>query len=208
MKIFTYELGPVATNAYLLVEGSEAVLIDAPDGVSEAIQADLKASQAQLTTLLLTHGHWDHTAGFGEILSEKLEVVANDGDKALYENPEIMSAFMSSDLQLVPIQVDKWVEGGQVLEVLGKRCQILHVPGHSPGNIAFYFPEEGKVFVGDALFAGSIGRTDLPGGSFATLEQSIKQKLYTLPDQTVVYPGHGPTTTVKEEKETNPFVRG
>lgn len=208
MKIFTYELGAVQTNAYLLVEDNDAVLIDAPEGVAEVIQGGLKELGATLRVVLLTHGHWDHTVGFGGVLRENLEVFANEGDKDLYENPTLMAPFMPYGMSVVPIEMTKWVEGGEEVTLLGRVCKILHVPGHAPGNIAFYFPEEGKVFVGDALFAGSIGRTDLPGGDFPILKKSIQEQLYSLPDETIVYPGHGPTTTIGFEKKNNPYVKG
>ena len=89
---------------------------------------------------------------------------------------------------------------------VGSDIEVRHVPGHCPGNVLFYFSDAGAAFVGDALFAGSIGRTDLPGGSFASLEKAIRTQIYTLPDETLVYPGHGPDTTVGAEKSTNPYV--
>ena len=105
-----------------------------------------------------------------------------------------------------PIQVTQWVSDGDKLDLFGREVDVLHVPGHCPGNVAFYVPSKDWCFVGDAIFAGSIGRTDLPGGDFATLEKSIKEKLYTLPGSTTLHPGHGPETTVEHEMATNPFV--
>lgn len=113
---------------------------------------------------------------------------------------------MGERLNLEPIKVDRWVRQGERFEALGTTVEVRHVPGHCPGNVLFYFPALQAAFVGDALFAGSIGRTDLPGGDFDTLAQSIREQIYTLPDDTVVYPGHGPDTTVGAEKETNPYV--
>jgi glyoxylase-like metal-dependent hydrolase (beta-lactamase superfamily II) len=106
-----------------------------------------------------------------------------------------------------PIRVDHWLTPGECWEALGAPVECRHVPGHCPGNVLFYFSSLGAAFVGDALFAGSVGRTDLPGGSAATLAESIRSQIYTLPDATVVYPGHGPSTRVADEKATNPFVR-
>ena len=95
----------------------------------------------------------------------------------------------------------------QKIEALGTAIEVRHVPGHAPGNVAFYVPSEKAVFVGDSLFAGAIGRTDLPNGNFAELERSIREELYTLPEDTLVYPGHGWKTTIGDEKRNNPYVR-
>ena len=118
-----------------------------------------------------------------------------------------MEGFMGEKLGLEGIQVDQWVAAGDSLEALGQSVEVRHVPGHCPGNIMFVFSDQTTAFVGDAIFAGSIGRTDLPGGSFAELEASIRSQIYTLPDETTLYPGHGPATTVKIEKSTNPHVQ-
>jgi glyoxylase-like metal-dependent hydrolase (beta-lactamase superfamily II) len=126
-------------------------------------------------------------------------------DQILFEEPQAMAAFMRG-VTLEPIKVDSWLEQGQRLEAMGVPVEVRHVPGHSLGNILFYFPTLKAVFVGDALFKGSIGRTDLPGGDFAVLEASIREQIYTLPPDTAVYPGHGPATTVAHEMATNPFV--
>jgi hydroxyacylglutathione hydrolase len=119
-----------------------------------------------------------------------------------------MSAFLSSRITLEKVGVDFWVEQGDTFEALGRTVEVRHVPGHCPGNVLFYFAKEGAAFVGDALFAGSVGRTDLPGGSREQLVTAIKAQIYTMPDATTVYPGHGPETTVGVEKRSNPYVRG
>jgi glyoxylase-like metal-dependent hydrolase (beta-lactamase superfamily II) len=126
----------------------------------------------------------------------------------MIETPEIMERFMGERLNLQPIHVDRWVAQGERLSALGAEFEVRHVPGHCAGNILFYLRAGGLAFVGDALFARSVGRTDLPGGSFEVLERSIRTQLYTLPDETIVYPGHGPATTVGAEKAGNPYVNG
>jgi glyoxylase-like metal-dependent hydrolase (beta-lactamase superfamily II) len=126
----------------------------------------------------------------------------------LIETPEVMERFMRERMNLQAVHVDRWVAQDERLAALGQEIEVRHVPGHCPGNVLFYFPKAGAAFVGDALFNRSIGRTDLPGGSFEQLEQSIRRQIYTLPDATVVYPGHGPATTVGAEKEENPYVHG
>jgi hydroxyacylglutathione hydrolase len=111
-------------------------------------------------------------------------------------------------VRLEPLKIDEFVAQGQRWSALGDTIEVRHVPGHCPGNVAYHVAGLRAVFVGDALFHGGIGRTDLPGGSLEALERSIREQIYTLPGDTVVYPGHGPDTTVGIERETNPFVPG
>jgi glyoxylase-like metal-dependent hydrolase (beta-lactamase superfamily II) len=201
--------GPIHTNGYLLTapERGEAVLIDAPAGIWELIEPILTEQKCRLHELWLTHGHWDHTQGGAEIVRRtRAKVRAHEADRTLIESPEIMEAFMGERLRLEPILVDAWVQQDDRLRTLGTEVEVRHVPGHCPGNVLFWFPAVGAAFVGDALFNGSVGRTDLPGGSSEVLTRSIREQIYTLPDSTVVYPGHGPKTTVGTEKVDNPFV--
>ena len=135
-------------------------------------------------------------------------MVAHEADRILYESPTIMSKFLGEDLKLEPVHVDQWVVQGDLIKALGATVEVRHVPGHCPGNILFYFKTGKAAFVGDALFRGSIGRTDLPQGNFHQLEAAIKAQIYTLPDDTGVFPGHGSETSVGAEKATNPYVRG
>jgi hydroxyacylglutathione hydrolase len=119
-----------------------------------------------------------------------------------------MERFMGERLNLRSIRVDNWVMQGDRLEALGESAEVRHVPGHCPGNVLFYFPTLHAAFVGDALFNGSIGRTDLPGGNFEQLEHAIREQIYTLPSETIIFPGHGPKTTVANERAHNPYVSG
>ncbi|HWA86292.1 MAG TPA: MBL fold metallo-hydrolase [Opitutus sp.] len=209
MKLHVIPAGPIQTNAYLLTapERGEAVLIDAPENVWAEVEPVLRAEKCRLVALWLTHGHWDHTQGAAEVVrATGATVLGHPDDRMLFESPEVMSQFMGEELHLEPVKVDRWVRPGERFEALGRAVEVRHVPGHCPGNVLFYFADLKAAFVGDALFAGSIGRTDLPGGDFETLAQSIRERIYTLPDETVVYPGHGPDTTVGAEKTTNPYV--
>ncbi|MFT3870624.1 MAG: MBL fold metallo-hydrolase [Nibricoccus sp.] len=215
MKIHVLPAGPIQTNAYLLTapERGEAVLIDAPGDIWAEIEPLLNDSKCKLTELWLTHGHWDHMQGGAEVVEKTgAKVRAHKDDQMMIENPEIMKRFMGEDLGLRPVKVDIWVAQGDKFPALGVEVEVRHVPGHCPGNVLFYFAGNkttkaaGAAFVGDALFAGSVGRTDLPGGSFEQLDQSIREQIYTLPDDTIVFPGHGPRTAVRNEKQSNPYV--
>jgi hydroxyacylglutathione hydrolase len=201
--------GPIQTNAYLLTaaERGEAVLIDAPGDVWREVEPILAKHACRLSELWLTHGHWDHMQGGAEVVrASGAKVRAHPDDRAMIETPEIMERFMGERMNLAPVRVDHWVAQGNRFAALGTTVEVRHVPGHCPGNVLFYFSKWGAAFVGDALFSGSIGRTDLPGGDFDLLERSIREQIYTLPDETVVFPGHGPKTTVAAEKAGNPYV--
>jgi len=217
MKIHVLPAGPIQTNAYLLTapERGEAVLIDAPEGIWTEIAPILAETKCKLTQLWLTHGHWDHMQGGAEIVRETgAKVLAHQADQPLIETPEVMKRFIGQDLGLQPVKVDTWIAQGDKFAALGVEVEVRHVPGHCLGNVLFYFAGNkekkaaGAAFVGDALFASSIGRTDLPGGSMEQLEYSIREQIYTLPDDTLVFPGHGPRTSVGVEKRTNPYVQG
>ena len=209
MKLHVLPAGPIQTNAYLLTapERGEAVLIDAPGDVWLAVEAVLRDEKCRLTELWITHGHWDHTQGGAEVVRRSgAKVRAHAEDRVLIETPEIMERFLGESLQLEPLKVDGWVGQGDRLDALGLAFEVRHVPGHCPGNILFYCAALRAAFVGDALFAGSVGRTDLPGGDFEVLEASIRGQIYSLPKDTTVFPGHGPRTTVGAEKAGNPHV--
>ena len=211
MNLHVLPAGPIQTNAYLLTEPvrGEAVLIDAPEGIWAEIQPILQEQRCRLTELWLTHGHWDHTQGGAEVVRATHAMVrAHEADRVLIETPQVMAAFLQPGQRVEPVRIDRTVAQGDRLDVLGATVEVRHVPGHCPGNVLFYFPADGAAFVGDALFNGGVGRTDLPGGNAATLAASIRGQIYTLPDGTTVFPGHGPETTVGAEKADNPFVAG
>ncbi len=211
MNLHVLPAGPIQTNAYLLTapERGEAVLIDAPGDVWDEVAGILEKEKCKLTELWLTHGHWDHMQGGAAVVrASGAKVLANVEDRVLIETPEIMERFMGEEMNLQPVHVDRWIVQGEKLQVLGLEVEVRHVPGHCPGNVLFYFAQSGAAFVGDALFNGSVGRTDFPGGDFKILEKSVREQIYTLPEKTVVFPGHGPKTTVAHERATNPYVRG
>ena len=211
MNLHVRPAGPIQTNAYLLTEPArgEAVLIDAPGNVWPEIEKILSTEKCRLTELWLTHGHWDHMQGAAEVArATGAKTRGHLADQAMFETPGMKERFMGARLGLEAVQIDAWVTQGDRFAVLGAEVEVRHVPGHCPGNVLFYFVGARAAFVGDALFHRGIGRTDLPGGSFEELQQSIRTQIYSLPGATVIYPGHGPTTTVADEMAENPYVSG
>lgn len=216
MNLHVLPAGPIQTNAYLLSapERGEAVLIDAPKAVWEEVASLLAGQKCRLVELWLTHGHWDHMQGAAEVVRESgVKVRAHPADRALLETPEDMRRFTEERLQfpigpLEAVTIDHWLKHGETLDALGAQAEVRHVPGHCPGNVLFHFAALHAAFVGDTLFRGGIGRTDLPGGNGPELQRSIREQIYTLPPETVVLPGHGPGTTVRDEREHNPYVSG
>jgi hydroxyacylglutathione hydrolase len=208
VRIHPVPAGPLETNAYLLTDANrgEAILVDAPHGVWDEIEPLLQSSGCRLIALLITHGHWDHTGDAARIQALGVSIYAHEADRLMLETPGIMAPYMIPGLALEPAQLDVPVADGTFLDLAGERIEVRHVPGHCAGNVLFYFASMRAAFVGDALFAGSIGRTDLPGGNFEVLERSIRTRIYTLPANTAVHPGHGPSTTVGEEMANNPYV--
>lgn len=211
MKIHVLPSGPIQTIGYLLTESNtgEAVLVDAPADVWAKVQPLLTKDGCTLREVWLTHGHWDHTQDAAKIKrATGAAVRAHQADQHLIETPEVMRAFTMPGIELEAVKIDAFVRQGDRLAALGREFEVRHVPGHCPGNVLFYQAEAKVALVGDALFNGGVGRWDLPGGNFTLLEESIRGQIYTLPDDTTVLPGHGPRTTVGDEKETNPFVPG
>ena len=209
MKIHLLPSGPIQTIGYLLTEPKlgEAVLVDAPGGIMARIQPLLEQEGCTLKELWLTHGHWDHTQDAAKVVRETgARVLAHRDDQVLYENPAIMEERLGRKLGLEPVRIDRWVAQGDTVQALGREFTVRHVPGHCPGNILFFQAEAKAAFVGDALFKAGVGRWDLPGGDFDVLARSIREQIYTLPDDTIVFPGHGPRTTVGAEKTGNPYV--
>jgi len=209
IELNTFELPPIGTNAYILLhpDSREAVLIDAPLNAHPTAESLLARNGLQLTAVLYTHGHWDHMLDGHRFTGPNPPTYAHEADKPMFEDPGLMASFAIPGLEMKPAPIDHWIDEDSSLQLLGEDVRILHVPGHSPGSIAFYFADHQWVFSGDALFAGSVGRTDFPGCSAEDLLASIQDKLLALPDETRVFPGHGPDTTIGHEKETNPFLR-
>jgi hydroxyacylglutathione hydrolase len=195
-------VGPLMTNCYVLVSSGEAIVVD-PGWEVERILAEL--SGLKVVKMVATHAHFDHV-GAVEDLRERTgaEFVMHRADLKLLDVVEEMASHFG--LKTRKPRPDGFVEDGDELRFGSSAVRVLHTPGHSPGSICLH---QGLVLLsGDTLFNGSVGRTDFIGGSFEELERSIRTKIYTLDDETLVYPGHGPITTVGTEKRFNPFVRG
>lgn len=199
--------GTFDQNCWLLADADRraAVIVD-PGEEAGRFLAELRSRGWTLAAIWLTHAHIDHILGVGAVhAASGAPIHLHAGDRSLYENLPQQALWFGMSAAAPP-PVTHWLSTGQVLSVGDHRFEVRHVPGHSPGHVAFVGP--GLVVGGDVLFAGSIGRTDLPGGSAAELEESIRREFYTLPDTTRVLTGHGPETTIGEERRSNPFVRG
>jgi hydroxyacylglutathione hydrolase len=199
--------GQFAENCYLVIDEAtaECAIVD-PGEEAGLIAHKIAAAGVTPVAILLTHAHVDHVLGVGRLRRDTgVPVYLHPADRILYDHvPEQAVAFgMRAERLPAP---DRELAHGDVLSVGGLALRVHHVPGHSPGSVAF--EGHGVVFSGDVLFQGSIGRTDLPGGDFDTLRRSIERELLTLPDSTIVYSGHGPETTVGDERRANPFLTG
>lgn len=199
-------LGPVETNAFVLRTDQGSLLIDAPEGSFPWVKR-LLGDDGLPDALLLTHGHWDHTDDLIHFSNADVPLYGHLGDRDLFERPEVMAPYAMPGKSFRGVSIGQWVKDGDELHLIGESIRVLHVPGHAPGNVTFYFPDHRIAFVGDVIFRQSVGRYDLPGGDLDTLERSIREKIYHLPDDTTLYPGHGPATTVAFEKQNNPFVQ-
>ncbi|PXV68183.1 glyoxylase-like metal-dependent hydrolase (beta-lactamase superfamily II) [Dysgonomonas alginatilytica] len=213
MNIKIFEFNPIAENTYVLYdETNECVIIDAgcfyPDEKQELLDFILD-NNLVVKHLLNTHLHFDHVFGNKFILDQfHLKTKAHQADQFLLEGmPAQMRMFGFKDGEDAP-EIGTYIKENDTIEFGNQKLLVLEVPGHSPGSVAFYSAEGNCAIVGDALFRGSIGRTDLAQGNQDQLLQAIRQKLFTLPAETVVYPGHGPKTTIAQEMRSNPFFGG
>jgi glyoxylase-like metal-dependent hydrolase (beta-lactamase superfamily II) len=206
MIVRTLALGPAQTNCYLVgAESSrEAVVID-PGWNADAILAEARSAELTVKAILLTHGHFDHIGAVAD-LKETLSVpvLAHARETELLDARGGAGLF-GFHIRAVP-HPDRLVAHGEQIVIGTLKFEVRYVPGHTVGHVAFVEHDNQSAFVGDVLFAGSIGRTDLPGGDYDLLIASITDQLMTLPDDFAVYPGHGPPTTIGKERRTNPFL--
>ena len=201
-------VGPIAANCFIIGDSAtnEGAIID-PGGDAQKILQVVKETGLAIKFIIATHGHFDHNAAVAP-LKETLncDFLLHESDLPFVQRSKNTAQNWGIPIDQVP-DPDKYVKEGDILKVGKLELKIIHTPGHSPGGISIYIESEGILFSGDTLFFTSIGRTDFDGGSMEQLQTSIKEKLYTLPENTVVYTGHGEQTTIGNEKQNNFFVK-
>ena len=205
LRVDQLPLGPLGTNCYVVraaVGADEAVVVD-PSGDATELRLTLARLGARCVGILVTHGHFDHLLGVADLAEGTgAPVYMPEGERMLLETPE--GRYTPPGISVRAYAPDVLLEGGETVELAGVAVAVLAVPGHSPAHLAYH--ADGCLFSGDVLFAGSVGRTDLPGSDWNTLVDSIRRLVAAFPPETVVYPGHGPTTTLGDELARNPFL--
>lgn len=205
MRVERFVAGPLENNVYLVVdEGSGSTAIIDPGMESEPVLERLREAGWTLTAIVNTHGHFDHVFGDAFFMEQTgAPLLIHAGDVPMLQALPQQAAWIGYPAPAVPVPGRLLADGDRVA-IGAVELTVLHTPGHTPGGICLL--GDGLLFSGDTLFAGSIGRTDLPGGDASALLRSIRERLLPLPDETVVYPGHGPATTIGREREANPFL--
>jgi hydroxyacylglutathione hydrolase len=204
LAVERYELGPIGTNGYLVRAdqgATEAVVVD-PGAEAERLTHALEHLKARCVAILITHGHWDHLGAVADLAETTgAPVYMAEDERVLLED---LNSFTPPGIDLRPYTPDVALNGDEVLDLADISFRALRVPGHSPAHLAYY--AEGCLFSGDVLFAGSVGRTDLPGADWDRLVESIRMLADRFPPETIVYSGHGPRTTLGAELARNPFL--
>lgn len=205
MLLKSMEVGSFAANCYLLAcdDTGEAILID-PGAEAKRILKMVKDANVNVKYIINTHGHVDHVGANEEVRAALgVPILIHEADGEMCKKPHSSLASFLGNMALA--EPDRLLTGGDKIPVGTLTVEIIETPGHTKGSVTLLV--DAKLFTGDTLFSGSIGRTDLPGGSFDQIIRSIKEKLLTFPDDTEVYPGHGPASTIADEKQYNPFLR-
>jgi len=200
-------VGPLQCNCSVIGDEAtcEAMVIDPGDDIAD-VQAVIDKHHLQVKQIVITHAHIDHVGGAMKLRAATgAPILLNQNDYALLKMLDMQAAWcgMASPGK---VEIDQSVGHADTVKVGSLSATVIHTPGHTEGSVCLYFQAEKKLIAGDTLFAGSIGRTDLPGGSFDKIISSLHEKVLALPDETVVVPGHGPLTTIGEERESNPFL--
>ncbi|RBW46866.1 MBL fold metallo-hydrolase [Psychromonas sp. B3M02] len=209
MKVVVIPVTPYQQNCSLLIceETKKAAIVD-PGGESERILSAIKNHNVTVDKIILTHGHLDHVGGTEALLAKlDIPVLGPEKEDAFWLQQLETQSTMFGFPHTTSFEPTKWLEEGEELKVGNIKLDILHIPGHTPGHIALFDAKSKQAIVGDILFNGAVGRSDFPRGNHQQLISGIKQKLLTLPQDTLIYPGHGPTTTIGQEQKSNPYLR-
>ena len=203
-----FPVGPLHCNCSIIGDETthEAMVIDPGDDIEDVL-AVIRKHSLQVKQIVITHAHIDHVGGAMKLRAATgAPILLNQNDYALLKMLDVQAAWIGMAAPGA-VEIDQSLNTGDTVKAGALAASVLHTPGHTEGSVCLYFPAEKKLIAGDTLFAGSIGRTDLPGGSFEKIIDSLHDKLLALPDDTVVIPGHGPQTTIGEERENNPFLK-
>lgn len=205
LVIHQLSVGPLQVNCFVVAcqKTHDAMVIDPGDDGGKILQLANNEGY-KISKVVNTHGHFDHIGANQQVVeSTQAELMMHAADLPLLQNARSHAEVYGLTVAASPVP-DRFLDQGDTFEVGEQSFTVFHVPGHSPGGICLL--NDGHLFVGDVLFAGSIGRTDLPGGDFDALIEGVRERLFHLPDETIVHPGHGPDTTIGKERRTNPFV--
>lgn len=210
MKYYQLPLGPLGTNCYIVENDKKECVIFDPGEEGKKLVQFIKDKSLKPLAVLLTHAHFDHIGALDEV-REAFEVDAyihKKEDKWLSDATLNGSNLFMMGKSISQKKAEKIISNEGTITIEGFRFEVFETPGHSPGSVSYYMRDEGYLFSGDVLFKGSVGRTDLPGGSMDVLMKSIHSKLMILPENTIVFPGHGELTLLQDEMESNPFLNG
>jgi glyoxylase-like metal-dependent hydrolase (beta-lactamase superfamily II) len=200
-------VGPLQCNCSVIGDdvSHEAIVIDPGDDIEDVL-AIVRKHKLQVKHIVITHAHIDHVGGAMKMRAATgAPILLNQNDYALLKMLDEQAAWIGMDSP-GKVDIDQSVGQADTIKAGSLVADVIHTPGHTEGSVCLYFPTEKKLIAGDTLFAGSIGRTDLPGGSMQKILRSLQDKVLALPDETIVVPGHGPLTTIGEERESNPFL--
>lgn len=202
----TVTVGMLKTNCYILADnGTGTGIIIDPGDEAEKISAAVREADLDVKYIINTHAHYDHIGAVLKLKDEfGAEILVHEADGPMLEDPTLNLSFNKPKIKAAGVKPDKLLNEGDIVTAGKIELKVIHTPGHTPGSICLLGKD--YIFTGDTLFAGAVGRTDLPGGSHKSIVESIQTKLKTLPDNLKVYPGHGPSTTIGEEKLNNPFM--
>jgi hydroxyacylglutathione hydrolase len=202
-------VGPLQCNCSIIGDETthEAMVIDPGDDIEDVL-AIIRQNKLEVKQIIITHAHIDHVGGAMKLRAATgAPILLNQNDYALLKLLDVQATWLGMEAP-ADVTIEASIADGESLQAGSLKANVIHTPGHTEGSVCLYFPAEKLLIAGDTLFARSIGRTDLPGGSFEKIIRSLKNRVMALPDETVVIPGHGPRTTIGEEREENPFLKG